>query len=328
MSEHPEWRDGIARAFALDGKGGARVIGWPEVEAWKPGDGPMWVHLERNHPRTRQWIHGGAGLHHEIAEALTVEGSRPRTTVENGSLLLFLRGINHNEGAEPEDMVALRMWVEAERLISLRVDVMQSPRIVGERFFAGSGAKTVSGLMVDLIREIVDRIAPVIDAAEERMADLEEDLLEREPKEVRETLSDARREAIVLRRYLVPQREAFLSLVNTSLPWMKKNHVLAVRESSERLRLFVDDLDAVRERALVSQEELSSRLSDELNKRMYVLSLVAAIFLPLGLITGLLGINVGGIPGSNDSVAFWFVCGFLLLMALGQYALLRRMKWM
>ena len=116
--------------------------------------------------------------------------------------------------------------------------------------------------------------------------------------------------------------------MNTSLPWMKKNHVLAVRESSERLRLFVDDLDAVRERALVSQEELSSRLSDELNKRMYVLSLVAAIFLPLGLITGLLGINVGGIPGSNDSVAFWFVCGFLLLMALGQYALLRRMKWM
>lgn len=57
---------------------------------------------------------------------------------------------------------------------------------------------------------------------------------------------------------------------------------------------------------------------------MYVLSLVAAIFLPLGLLTGLLGINVGGIPGTESPWAFTVVtCG---LVALGLVAAFRRLR--
>ena len=53
---------------------------------------------------------------------------------------------------------------------------------------------------------------------------------------------------------------------------------------------------------------------------------VAAIFLPLGLLTGLLGINVGGIPGANTSWAFWAVCGLLGMTTVFQLWLFKRLK--
>ena len=65
-----------------------------------------------------------------------------------------------------------------------------------------------------------------------------------------------------------------------------------------------------------------------MNKTMYVLSIVAGIFLPLGLLTGLLGINVGGIPGTEHPLAFMLVCVLLLIIAGGLVWLFKRMKWM
>ena len=65
-----------------------------------------------------------------------------------------------------------------------------------------------------------------------------------------------------------------------------------------------------------------------MNKTMYILSIVAGIFLPLGLLTGLLGINVGGIPGTENPWAFAIFCVLLLIIAGGQIWLFKRKKWM
>ena len=64
-----------------------------------------------------------------------------------------------------------------------------------------------------------------------------------------------------------------------------------------------------------------------MNKTLYILSIITAIFLPLGLITGLLGINVGGIPGSENPFAFVFVCLMLLAIVAGQVLIFRRIHW-
>ena len=90
---------------------------------------------------------------------------------------------------------------------------------------------------------------------------------------------------------------------------------------------YIEDLDSARERAAVTQEELSSRLSEQMDKRMYLLSVVAVIFLPLTFLTGLLGINVEGIPGAKHEWAFFIVCsvlvGFLILM----FSFFRHKRW-
>ena len=100
-----------------------------------------------------------------------------------------------------------------------------------------------------------------------------------------------------------------------------------VLENAEHLIRYLEDLDSVRDRAAVTQEELGARMSEQMNNRMYVLSIVTMIFLPLGFLTGLLGINVGGMPGVENQYAFTTVVVIILVSACVQIWYLKRNKW-
>ena len=65
-----------------------------------------------------------------------------------------------------------------------------------------------------------------------------------------------------------------------------------------------------------------------MNTRTYILTLIAGLVLPIGAVTGLLGINVGGMPGADNPRAFWYVAGGLVLMVAVSYVLVRRKKWL
>jgi zinc transporter len=116
-------------------------------------------------------------------------------------------------------------------------------------------------------------------------------------------------------------------LATEQLPWLSDRQRARLREVADRITRYVEDLDAARERAAVTQEELASRLSEQMNQIMYVLSIVAALFLPLGFLTGLLGINVGGIPGTESKIAFALVCLLMLVIAGAELWMFRRRKW-
>ena len=81
----------------------------------------------------------------------------------------------------------------------------------------------------------------------------------------------------------------------------------------------------MREKAAVIQDSMTTLLAERMNRTMLVLSIVAAIFLPLGLLTGLLGINVGGIPGTESPYAFWIVVLLLIVIGAGQIWLFRKL---
>ncbi len=99
--------------------------------------------------------------------------------------------------------------------------------------------------------------------------------------DVRSTLADLRRRAIALRRFLAPQREAFTKLMTIALPWFDAMHRARIAEVADRMTRTVEELDAARDRAAVTQEELGSRVAEATNKQLYVLSIVTAVFLPL-----------------------------------------------
>jgi zinc transporter len=117
------------------------------------------------------------------------------------------------------------------------------------------------------------------------------------------------------------QREA-----TGSRAWLENESGLDERMGPE-IDSLEEDLDAARERAQIVQEELAARISEQINRNMYVLSIVAAVFLPLRLITGYLGINVGGIPGTDGRWSFALVGIGLGLIALLEVWLLRRLRW-
>lgn len=328
MASSPELNNGQVMAYLLDGQGSARTIDLGQTDIASFDQGTIWVHLDYTDPEDIQWLTESSSLDSLVVEALLAEETRPRTTAIGDGLLIALRGVNLTPGADPDDMVAIRLWVESGRIISTRKRDLLSVGDLVDQLKSGHGPMSASDFLVELVDRLVWRMSDTVDQFEDRVADLEDRILEANSSDLRNELAILRRQAITLRRYLAPERDALARLITEKATWLNENDRLKLREVSDRLIRHIEDLDAVRERAAVTQEELLSRLSEQLNKRMYVLSLVAAVFLPLGFLTGLLGINVAGIPGSEYSNAFWIFVGLLGGVIFLQLILFRWKNWL
>ncbi len=324
----------IIYAYLFDGHGGARTLAADDVERWTADQGVLWVHVDYSQPGAREWLNAFANradntaLDEIAVAALMAEETRPRAAAHNGGLLMALRGVNLNPNADPEDMVSIRLFADQHHIISSRKRRLLSVDDVVGRFARNEGPCSSDEFVALLCDRLVGRISGPIDEAEERVDLLEEALLDTPRARLRSQLSDLRRQTISLRRYLAPQREALNWILSERVAWFGVEARAKVRESGDRLAQYIETLDSVRERAAVTQEELVNQISEESNARMYILSIVAAIFLPLGFATGLLGINVGGIPGADNEQAFLMFVGLLIFIAALMLVYFRYKRWL
>ena len=113
-----------------------------------------------------------------------------------------------------------------------------------------------------------------------------------------------------------------------NVDFLDRDNRISIRESVERITRMVEELDAIRERAGIISDQLADRRAEEMNRNMMILSIVAAIFLPLGFLTGLLGINVGGIPLANSALGFPLVCALSVAIGGGLILYFRSLKWL
>jgi len=322
--------DGLLFGCLLDGEGGGRLVDWAEAEAWTADKGVLWVHLDRTTPRVRQWLDSQNELDPSVIEALLAEETRPRVFHHKAGVTTVLRGINTNPDSDPEDMVAIRIWCDGRRLISLRHRRLMTPRDVLTRLLVhGNGPCSASELFERLVGRLTERISDAIDDLDERLDRIE---AESEAEQVnipatRAALKTFRHDTIVLRRYLAPQREALSMLLLEPPAWLEQNSRFAIRETVDLTQRYVEELDTDREQALLIKDDIMSELSERTNRNIYVLSIIAAVFLPLGFLTGLLGINVGGMPGAQTQTAFWIVTALLIAIGVGEIAILWWLGW-
>jgi zinc transporter len=306
-------------ACALDGAGGSHPVAAQVA-------GPRWYHLDYSQPGTREAL-SELGLDAGLIDSLTRPDSRPRTLAHAGGTLVILRGVNTNAGADPEDMVSLRLWIEPDRLISVRQRRLLSVQDLQEEFGEQTGPRTIAELLVRLIQRLADRIAAFVDQLEDRMEIFEEALEAGATHELRAGISALRRQTAQVRRFLAPQREALEALARLARDALGESCAAALREQSDRIARYVEDLDLVRERAQVLQEELLNRNVEQQNARMYVLAILSAIFLPITFITGLFGMNVAGLPGTQDGHAFAIVVAIMAAALVVVVTLMRRKRW-
>ncbi len=318
----------ILHARSIDGKGSGAVLSGDDITAQLRSDALAWVHLDANHPETRQWLREQvAYLDDLILDALLVEETRPRLLEHKDGVLLILRGVNLNESSDPEDMVSIRLWCDAHRIISMGKRKLKAVSDICDSLQEGVGPKNNGDFLVCLISRLSERMEPTLAALDDATDAIEEKIIESPDASERQPIIDIRKRAILLRRYISPQREAITQLEESGMQWLESEHLRHLREQQNRLLRYVEDLDAIRERAQIVKDELANALADRLNRNMYVLSVVAAIFLPLGFLTGLLGINVPGIPGAEYAQAFWVFSGMLLLIIVMQIIFFKWKRW-
>lgn len=312
----------------LNGRGGAEPIELTAAETWRThGEDTLWVHLDVSDEQTPRWLAHSGIADGSIVDALLADETRPRSLVTNEGLLVVLRGVNTNPGEDPEDMVSVRLWIERNRIVSTRLRKLLSISDIRSELAAGSGPRSAGGLLITLIEKLADRIGGFVDNIEDRLGDVEESIEDPDSRESRQVLATLRRQIASVRRFLAPQRDALDRLYRHSGSWLTDDEISQLREEADRITRHLEDLDLARERAVVLQEEYLGQLAQEQNTRMYVLSVVAAIFLPLGFLTGLLGMNVGGLPGVENPKGFFWSAGIMIASGIGLIAFFRWKKW-
>ncbi len=315
-------------SYVLDRKGGRRVIEHGDISGWSPDQGILWLHLDVNDEASRDWLEEESGLPASIADALLAGETRPRSHIGESGSLLVLRGVNTNPGGDPEDMVSVRVWIERDRIISTRRRRLLSVQDLRAELEDGEGPASSGEFLTMLIARLADRIGDFVNDIEERIGHIEDLGAQEGPAQLRQSITELRRQVASVRRFLAPQRDALDRLYRHSGSLLSESETHDLREEADRLTRYLEDIDLARERLLVLQEEMLALMAQEQNTRMYVLSVVAAVFLPLTFITGLLGMNVGGLPGLENPNGFVVSAVTMVVSAIVLLVFFRWKKWL
>lgn len=318
---------GLAFGYRLNGAGGGTPIGWADLVETAPA-AQTWVHLDLRHPNAHRWLREDSALDPLTLEALCTLTAGPRLASGGEGLLLVLKGIDQRSTAALGDMVTVRLWTDGRRLISCqrgRVRAIEDLHAALRRGMGPAGIGTVVAELADGLMTHIDDVLEELQAATRRLGQAGNRA--RHPENLVAELATLRRRMILMRFHLTPQRRALAQLAAVRHPWIDADARHLVREIADRCHHAAEGLAAAGEITAITQDEILQRSSETTERRVYSLTVITAIFLPLSFATGLLGVNLAGIPDANDPLAFLILCLFLLLVALVQLWLLRRKGW-
>ncbi|MEQ5788739.1 zinc transporter ZntB [Erythrobacter sp. NFXS35] len=293
-------------------RGVVREIPASEVASYR-GDGFVWLHVEgagRNgRPDLPSYLPGLA------ANALLASETRPRCEQIDDGAIINLRGNALEPTADSDRLVSIRVWVEGRRVTSVTRNPLAALAKVETAMQAGKlcdGGDFVAALAQAISTELDPEIAELGDLLD----DCEGEIESADIYALRRRIAALRSQAIALRRFVAPDRDALASLAQLPFTWISHDDRMHLRDAADRFARMAEELEAVRERAALLHEQLTDLRAEIVDRRSLAIAVVAFIFLPLTFVTGLLGMNVDGIPFANEDWAFWGVFGICLLIAL------------
>ncbi len=293
-----------------------------------PKDRFYWFHLAYDAPTSEQWL-GHQGVEPLVIDAITASETRPRTLAIEEGFLIILRGINKNEGDDPEDMISVRIWAKDNYIVTARRTgrKLVSLTLLSDAFDSGNAPNSVNDFVITLVTHLTSQIHTVVEQSDEHLDSFENRIEQGDSNVNRGQIVLLRQRVAAIRRFLAPQKEA-LDTLSRLRKFFSEEESLHIREQTDRTLRYIEELDLLKERLLVMQDELRSQISEQQNMRMYVLSIVSMIFLPLSFLTGVFGMNVAGLPGTENPLAFSVLAFGMIILAIALLVFMRLRRWL
>ena len=259
--------------------------------------------------------------------ALLASETRPRCDEVDDAALINLRGTAADTMTDSDGLVSIRVWVEGQRVTSVSRHRLAALGKVEAMMRAGrltDGGDFVAALAQAISTELDPQVAELGDSLD----NCEEMLDGGDIYALRRKIASIRSQAIVLRRFVAPDRDALAAMAQLEFDWISKEDRLHLREAADRFARMAEELEAVRERAALLHEQLTDLRAEMIDQRSLAIAVTAFIFLPLTFVTGLLGMNVAGIPFADHPLAFWGVVAFCVVIGAGVMAWFAKAHWL
>lgn len=304
---------GLICGFALQPEGPAQPLRWDPRLA--PSDAqPLWLHFNLADTRAAKWIASCELLPEDARELLLAHDTHVRHEVTGHGLALVIGDLHHDFDGDPEGFGTLRVYVDKHILITGRRHPLKTVDDLRRTVSAGLEVATAADLFAKLIEALAGTFQRVVKHLADVVDEAEDDILAGRVHEQGAELGRVRRLIARLRRHVNGGRQALAQGLAQAYRWTGSGDVSDIRQAVEHLDSIAQDLELVQERARLLQEEIAARLGEATNRNLYLLSVMTTVLLPINLITGIFGMNTGGLPWAQDSQGFFRA---MVVMSIG-----------
>jgi zinc transporter len=288
--------------------GAADAVRW--MAAPQPGQF-IWLHFNLSNTASERWLRQHAGLADEFYATLHQGSRSTRIEIADNALIAVVNDVLHGFSLDSAEISTLWAHVTPHAVISARRKPLASIERLRQDVLQGAPLRSSSELLVHLLRDQADVLVNIVRDAVARVDTIEDRLLAGRLTRQREDLGALRRVLVRLQRLLAPEPAALFRLLQRPPVWVDGEDRQDLRQATEEFTVVLSDLAALQERIKLLQEEIAARVNEDNARSLYLLTIVTVMALPINLIAGLLGMNVGGVPLAENGHGFWIVCGLI-----------------
>jgi len=299
--------------FEADGQGASvdavQALRWLNQD---PSNGFVWLHFNLAHSAAEKWMRENVTLSDQFYESLR-DGSRStRVERDDDMLVAVVNDVHYDFAFEPSDISTLWLSVGPRLVVTARLQPLRSIDRLRDAVKRGALLRSSVELLVHLMRDQGDVLVSIVRGTTQRVNDIEDDLLAGRLEKKRANLGSLRRLLVRLQRLLAPEPAALFRLLNKPPAWIVEDDLQELRQSTEEFNVALSDMASLQERIKLLQEEIAGRVAEGSNRTLFVLTVVTVLALPINIMAGLFGMNVGGIPLAEHPHGFWIVVAIIV----------------
>lgn len=303
---------------------GSNQIPWAQLKGTTCADQAptsfFWLHFNLSDAGVRQTLVERLSVTPEFLDALE-QGSRS-TRIENAqsALVAVVNDVAYEFAFDPTEIATLWMQVQPHLIITARVQPLRSVDRLRQSVRQGQAFGSTVAMLAELMQDQGRVLEHIVRQASDQVDSIEDQLLSGRLAARRSDLSRLRRVLVRLERLLAPEPGALFRFMRHPPAWVYTTDLEELRQTSDEMALVLNDLGGLKERIKLLQEEIAAQASEQSNRSLFALTAMTVLALPINLVAGLFGMNVGGIPLAEDPHGFWLVASGIL-SATGMAAL-------
>jgi zinc transporter len=300
--------------------GNGRAVSSSDALAWlqaEPVPGEfIWLHFNLAHAAADKWLHQNLQVSAVFFETLREESRSTRIEHTGDTLVAVVNDVLFDFSLDAPEIATLWLSADPRVLVSARKKPLRSVDQLRASVNRGQQFGSPTELLVWLMRDQGEVLERIVHDATHKVDAIEDSLLAARLDTKRANLGTLRRVLVRLQRLLAPEPAALFRLLNRPPQWIADADIQDLRESSEEFSTVLNDMAGLLERIKLLQEEIAAMVSEQNNHSLFVLTIVTVLALPINIVAGLLGMNVGGVPLAKEENGFWIIVGVVAAFTL------------